>query len=326
MTPAQHHELVAICQAVGARVPTWNQGAGGNISFKDAEFLWIKASGQRLSDVSLDRGIVKVSLQLIRSALDKVLAVGEDEETYYSGQITAAAIGTTNSDRPSMETGFHALLPRPWVAHFHSLASLLMSHERRKDQKKFESWLRGQSERRFSFLPPVCPGWDLCNAVRTESLSDVIVLETHGVILQSDAGMLESNFLFKEWLNLEVRFCVDFGFTGLESQLRGGAPFAISSDKLQWSTTAAPLRFYFPDTAVFFERIQKISTTTPDGKVTLNPDAPLKDRSGTELFQATALLYSECPGLEELPREITSVLSGLPTEVFRVAKRDDNYE
>lgn len=76
------------------------QGAGGNISVKDKNILYVKASGYRLSTITEDSGIVMCDIPMIKKCLDDNI---EDIDT---------------KPKPSMEVFFH-ILPKKYIVHIH---------------------------------------------------------------------------------------------------------------------------------------------------------------------------------------------------------------
>ena len=91
---------------------------GGNTSFKDDKFLWIKPSGVSLADmqpelfVKLDRAIVRQSLVLtsIEDAYEK--------EQRVAALLTYAALSPAGA-QPSVESPIHELMPYKFVVHTH---------------------------------------------------------------------------------------------------------------------------------------------------------------------------------------------------------------
>jgi len=273
------------CRRVGSQVPHWTQGAGGNLSLKHDGTLHIKASGLRLDAVTADKGVGRSDLKHLLA----LLAQSRTEEDY-SEALVASRL--SDSPRPSMEAGFHALLPQPWVLHFHSLVSLLMGHERSNDPAKFDDWSKGKMAMRF--LPPIMPGLELSRAFSAKDQCTAFILQNHGVVLQAD-----SLDVLDEWTALEETFVSDWNYPSLRADGTRIAP--------------CPLKLYFPDSAVFLERLQALR----DGKDGLVADCWKKDRDAAEIWQATSLLYHAQNELAELPAEISSRVSGLPTEKFR---------
>jgi len=115
-------QYVELSCKIGQRVPRWTQGAGGNISFKTEEKLFVKATGTRLDGAKFPQAIAEVDLQQIRNEIDAVsIAPAEKREQLYVQALKNAL--AKNSPRASMEAGLHALSPMNWVLHFHSLVA-----------------------------------------------------------------------------------------------------------------------------------------------------------------------------------------------------------
>ena len=93
---------------------------GGNTSFKDEKFLYVKPSGVALADiepaqfVKLDRSIVKQSYAL--AAIGDV----DERERRIGALLTYAALNPAGA-RPSVESPLHDLLPYKFVVHTHPL-------------------------------------------------------------------------------------------------------------------------------------------------------------------------------------------------------------
>ena len=119
---ADIRELVEISQFAGRDV-LLAQGGGGNTSVKsgDGRRMWIKASGHRLSEVGERHAYLETDLPALLSVIrDPKLAelpraVAHEESVR---RIQAAVPGPVQM-RPSLETGFHAVLGRRVVLHTH---------------------------------------------------------------------------------------------------------------------------------------------------------------------------------------------------------------
>jgi ribulose-5-phosphate 4-epimerase/fuculose-1-phosphate aldolase len=307
--PVSIATLVALCQQIGASTPAWTQGAGGNVSLKlgsgPLQTLWIKASGFRLDGVSASAGLVGVPLERIVPKLNGLPAAspGSNDaelEVAYSEILEAAKRDSEGSGRPSMETGFHALLPSPMVVHFHSLAALVMSHEHELRSQQVEDFIQSHFLGRVLFVPPCRPGLMLSRLVGQHPDIDLFILQNHGLILQGEGPQV-----LDEWCELEQHFCREFGHE------------AILEDSAAQPT---PMRIFFPDTAVFLDEIERI--LVPGGSVDGEPAFVVGDPNGAnqdalEIWRATERLYHCCPGLAELPADISSSVADLPTERFR---------
>lgn len=113
-------DLVYISQAIGGKVP-FVQGGGGNTSIKiDETHMAIKASGVFLKDMSIDAGYCIIDYKGIRS----YLCEPDEDEYLFSQKIMSFAVKPDS--RPSIETGFHALLDG-MVIHTHSVYANILS-------------------------------------------------------------------------------------------------------------------------------------------------------------------------------------------------------
>jgi ribulose-5-phosphate 4-epimerase/fuculose-1-phosphate aldolase len=326
-------QLAAAAKSVSSRGPVWVQGAGGNISVKvgsgQQSKLWIKASGMRLDRMTKEKGVACIFLELFREKLSVLLKEVTDGssqktdhelETDYSNLLKTSALETERFGRPSMETGFHAALPKKWVLHFHALSSLLMAWEFAKDSERLLQWL-SKRKFRFEFIASDRPGLRLTNTVASRPDADIYILENHGIILHSDS--LE---ILDDWLSLESLFMSEWygydmkkahvGYLQLVDELRNEA-----------GELRGPLRVYFPDTAVFLPELSQFLTKVADATFNLMIEKARslwpwrseieKELNLAESWLATLELHKIAPGLPDLSAKISSEVGSLPTEAFR---------
>ncbi len=311
-------ELVRACRRVGGEVPCWTQGAGSNLSVKapDAggEILWIKASGERLAAVGHDGGARGLAALRRAAFLAREADLGRatDPEQAYAEELRRATIAGAGFGRPSMESGFHALLPGAWVLHFHSIAAVLMCHEAVRDACRFSDLWGGTTELRVAHVAHARPGLELMRAIRESPGADVFLLRNHGVVLQGP----DASGLLDAWGAIERRFLEAYGYGAVVERM--GVPTDVLATRL---TEPAPLRLFFPDSAVFLDRLQRVLELA--GKVggeplwRLAPGAWDADRDAAEIWLATLVLHEACPGLGELPDDIARSVAGLPLEQLR---------
>lgn len=90
------------------------QGAGGNISIKQDDVLWVKASGTRFADAALRSIFVPLDLRAARAG------------ALVAADLRSAVISVPETDglRPSIEAAFHALMPQRVVVHVHSVGAV----------------------------------------------------------------------------------------------------------------------------------------------------------------------------------------------------------
>lgn len=295
--------LIALCRNVARRGPLWVQGQGGNLSMKQGGAIFIKASGVRLEHIRPEDGLVRLNINSLRRQLSRVRGAGNKAEEAYA-HILRSSVGK-ESRRPSMEAGIHVALSRRFVIHFHSLPALLMSHEFKKNPKAMTSWLERHWSEPFRFVKPFRPGLLLSRWIYQNRKATLFLLENHGVVLQS-------NFknILEKWEKIENLFCRDWGYEAL-----------YHIDRPQ----PTPLRLYFPDSAVFLDRMKNIlkksSRQHGETRYALRPGAWKKDRDVCEIWKATEILYHACPPLNELPKKISTKVASLPTELYRRKSR-----
>lgn len=166
--------ITRFCRAAGSD-PLLVQGAGGNVSWKENDTLWIKASGTWLAEAGEKDIFVPVDLGHLRTAL-----AAEDFGA------TPRVLGASTL-RPSIETMLHALMPHPVVVHLHAV-EILACLVRKDAEAILDSALDGSL--RWLVVPYHKPGAALAKAV-AEALArragaDVVFLQNHGVVLGGD--------------------------------------------------------------------------------------------------------------------------------------------
>lgn len=171
-------DLELISQKIGEN-RAYVQGGGGNTSVKlDDNRMAIKASGWLLSDVTTVDGYSVVDYQKIREYLD---CPDQDEDTF-TKKIKSFVVETNN--RPSIETGFHALVSR-CVVHTHSVYANLLACS--KEGASIAKGLFPDS----AWVGYAAPGRKLTLEVKDvirkrNEIPSIVFLENHGVIVSSD--------------------------------------------------------------------------------------------------------------------------------------------
>ena len=294
-------DFVDRCQRIGRKVPGWTQGPGGNVSYKEGDHLWVKASGFRLDQVNLNQGVACVDLSRFTRACLDIQEHPQRCEQEYSDAISQCS--RAGSGRASMETGFHALLPSRYVIHFHSIVALLMAYHQQNDKPAWEAWMQQPGAPDVVVIPACMPGWWLTQKIVQTRSCPVYLLANHGVVLASqDLSILE------QWESWEQSFCHQFGYQPALEYVEGPC--------MERELPPCPLRLYFPDTAVFLDRLHKVLEPTGAGYA-LKSTALTDDLDAAEIWKSTQMLYQLCPSLTELPPEIANSVASLPTEKFR---------
>ena len=179
-----------LCSEIGKN-RLYVQGAGGNISWKEDKFLYVKASGMRLKDALSKDIFVKINLKKIRKQLiDNDFSINLDEFK-----------NINSHKKPSIETAFHAIIPKKFVLHLHSIDAL--SQLVKSNAKKI-IFSKIPEKYNIKFINYYKPGSDLAREI-FKSIDDnnqVFFLKNHGIIITSDkideikSGLLKiSNYL-----------------------------------------------------------------------------------------------------------------------------------
>lgn len=165
-------DLVGLAAHVGAN-RMWVQGAGGNVSAKTEDVLWIKGSGKWMFNAYAEPLFAAVRLSGVRNRM----AAGEVEPAVPELlPISPAGL------RPSIETSMHALLPHRYVAHVHSV-NVIAHSVCTEGLALMDMKLEGL---RWARVPYARPGLDLTQSivkVLQRAAVDVLVLLNHGVVV-----------------------------------------------------------------------------------------------------------------------------------------------
>jgi len=173
-------QVESYCSQIGAD-PLLVQGAGGNVSWKDGNRFWIKASGTRLADAGRDDIFVPLDLDHL------LLAIRKDDFSVKPLVLDKVQM------RPSIETLLHALMPQNVVVHLHAVE--ILAHLVRDDfEQTFTDKLAPDIA--WASVPYCKPGAELAQAVsealRRRPDADVVFLQNHGVVVGgSDIGAVE---------------------------------------------------------------------------------------------------------------------------------------
>lgn len=164
-------QVKACCARLG-KDPLLVQGAGGNVSWKEGDVLWVKASGTWLARAEQEEIFIPVDLAHVRQEI----AAG-------NFSVTPVVLGDSTL-RPSIETLMHALMPQPIVVHLHVVEILA-------------NLVRERCDISAAALPEVVlplavvdyfkPGAELAKeihaALAKEPSARVLFLKNHGVVI-----------------------------------------------------------------------------------------------------------------------------------------------
>lgn len=293
-------QLVLACQAIGNQAPYWVQGGGGNLSRKIGNQLWIKSSGLRLSEVTKTSGLVALDDTKLLGAWEEIHSAPAPNEAYFE-VLRKTVTHTQNGERPSMESIVHAVLPGRWVLHFHPLTAILIASQSSR-WAAFQK-IASQQGLKIAKVPYTEPGWQLGVAVSAFKAFDVIVLENHGVILQSFGEDSGGQQMLKRWAECERQACLELGLPVVESAAKVLSP--------------TPWHIYFPDAAVFEDRVLKVVKSESNGLYSLPETAWSLDQAAAEIFYATQMIWLTDPHVPVLSHQTVQALKNMVFEKLR---------
>ncbi|MGY1449122.1 class II aldolase/adducin family protein [Pseudomonas chlororaphis] len=269
-----HESVRQFCSEIG-KDPLIVQGAGGNVSWKENEVLWIKASGTWLADAGDKDIFVPVELDHLTKAL---------ESRDYS--VAPQTVESTLL-KPSIETLLHALMPHRIVVHVHAIE--VLAHLVRKDFKliNYPTLDKTLNARTVEYCKP---GAELAEAVANQldgtSNTRVVFLKNHGVIIGGD-----SIDEISETLKYLTRFfatpaiSVPVTTPDLSLRLTNGVEFTpIGVTKLHEVAVTPSLvdRLYdnwalYPDHIVFLGPLPQLFGSLEEAKYSLEMEPELPD-------------------------------------------------
>lgn len=281
-------ELLAISSPSAPR-PDYVQGGGGNTSVKAPDgTMAIKASGYELRQLTSSSGIAWVNSSPVANYygdLETLLGNPADYETA-SGQLVKQCTFTPEgfeSARPSMETGFHSILPA-YVVHTHSVYSNLLNC--RQDGEVLLEEFISQTGLNAAWVPYYNPGFWLTTAIKRildkaaavgKAAPSVFFLQNHGIIVTGRTAD-EVNQLH-EVVNAKLR-----SFFNVDPSAYPAAPIeSIEGSDYNW-VSCSPLISQFvakhPDLdAAYFEH----NVLFPDQTVFFNGNFSFDDGGETKI-------------------------------------------
>ncbi len=174
---------------------------GGNTSYKNDEFIWVKASGTGLDTID-ESGFVKLYRDKLQKIATSQFSEDSDErELQVKNALFEACFDPGSAKRPSVETSLHDILNYPFVVHLHpTIVNALMCG---KDSHPITQKLFGDEA---LYIPYTDPGYVLFKKVEKEvkryrdkfgNDPQLLFLENHGVFISAETTD-EVKVLYKE--------------------------------------------------------------------------------------------------------------------------------
>jgi len=199
-------DLISISQFYG-RDSRFVIAGGGNTSYKNAEKLWVKASGSSLATITED-GFAVMDRAKLNSMSDKTYSnIAAEREEEVKNDLAAATI--SKGKRPSVETSMHNVIDFAFVVHMHPTAvnGLMCA-------VNAESELKRLFGAKALYIEYTDPGYvlfkkveDAIKAYRTANNEEpqVIWLQNHGIFVAANT-IEEVKVLYTKILNTLDKF------------------------------------------------------------------------------------------------------------------------
>ncbi len=185
---AQIKDLVEVSRFYGVNKEFVIAG-GGNTSFKNNDYLWVKASGIYLSNINPD-GFVCLSRDKLKIIYNKKYSTNSQRREAEVKNDLNSAMVSKSGKRPSVESSLHDIIDYPFVVHTHpTLVNALLCS---KNARSLSSKLFGSD---ILFIEYVDPGYVLFKKVLDELVRyrkirscdpKVILIENHGIFVSGE--------------------------------------------------------------------------------------------------------------------------------------------
>jgi rhamnose utilization protein RhaD (predicted bifunctional aldolase and dehydrogenase) len=183
-------DLIEISRFYGTD-PDFVVAGGGNTSSKNDQYVYIKASGFALKDIT-EEGFVALERKKVREVLSKQYSSDQlKREIEVKDDLLAARVDQLKGGRPSVETSLHEMINYRFVVHTHPymINSLLCSVNAAAEVVR----LFGDT---VLYVPYTDPGYTIAVKV-AEEISNyrqkfkadpkVILLQNHGIFTSADS-------------------------------------------------------------------------------------------------------------------------------------------
>ncbi|MBE5817151.1 MAG: class II aldolase [Clostridiales bacterium] len=287
-------DMAYISREVGDR-KDYIQGGGGNTSVKVSDMeMAIKASGCKLNGVTNNYGFAVVNYETAVDYLNNIIhAPGGEGDKPFNDFVKSQVIEIDGikTMKPSVETGFHAVLKR-CVVHTHSVYANILTCT--KEGRSIADKLFAGHKRGYIWVDYVMPGYDLSKLIQqtAESYEDkngiypeIIFMGNHGIIVTNDDAEEcvrlhdEVNMAIAEYLKLDKYPEVNIEKVDEETYASATA-FAAESIKKYAKDLGYFSKMLYPDQIVYIDD-EKITDLNGDGAIKIDVE------TGRVIYKAT---------------------------------------
>jgi NAD(P)-dependent dehydrogenase (short-subunit alcohol dehydrogenase family)/rhamnose utilization protein RhaD (predicted bifunctional aldolase and dehydrogenase) len=188
--------------------PAYVLAGGGNTSYKDENFLYVKPSGISLAAIK-EKDFVKMDRKKLGLVFSEKAPEGSSEREAFVKQALAAAVCYNSSGRPSVETPLHDAIQYRFVVHLHPAVVNGMTCG--KSGREICAALFPESH----WVEYTNPGHTLAVRIKSEiakfakaglNCPKVIFLQNHGVFVGADTA-LELKKIYSEIMSKLTSYC-----------------------------------------------------------------------------------------------------------------------
>jgi ribulose-5-phosphate 4-epimerase/fuculose-1-phosphate aldolase len=297
-------KLFSLVRNLGSNI-NYVQGIGGNYSVKIDNSIFIKASGTRFSDASVD-SLAKCTLGTFRNAQHNA------SQNYNE---------TSISKKPSMELPFHAYLSSKYVLHLHHAQFLLLSIHSATESLVHELKKSGISD--LAVVPYSTPGIKLFQNIEDIASTDtsLLLLENHGVVICS-SSLSQFNSILLRLDQACAKCCMGLG---LDTHCSIHDVTYSPAEILRYIEYLSSEIYLFPDQAVVLdhERLSPLVSKVPMSQEPLSfyDLMSISDDTNTlEVLALSAYIFSSSHSLSTLAtlksHDVAEIVNH-PSEQFR---------
>jgi rhamnose utilization protein RhaD (predicted bifunctional aldolase and dehydrogenase)/NAD(P)-dependent dehydrogenase (short-subunit alcohol dehydrogenase family) len=182
-------ELIEISQFYG-KDKDFVIAGGGNTSYKDEKYIWVKASGTTLATITEEGFAVLDRERLKQLSTKKYSEYSDERENQIKNDLFRASVYPERNLRPSVETSMHEIINYSFVVHTHpTLVNAIMCCP---DAEKQTQQLFGDD---VLYVPYTDPGYILFKKVESDLKAyrekfgkepNIIFLQNHGIFVAAN--------------------------------------------------------------------------------------------------------------------------------------------
>ena len=181
--------IAALSRDLGSR-KGYVLAGGGNASWKDEKYLYIKPSGVALAVMEAD-DLVKMDRALLDACMDAGAAADPaDREAVVKRYTDFSVLASKNGRRPSVEAPLHTLFPQKYVMHLHPtlVSALVCGNDGEaicKEMFPAALWM-GVVDPGATLAIEAKKAFTAWSAANNGAVPELVFLQNHGVFVASD--------------------------------------------------------------------------------------------------------------------------------------------